>query len=383
MLKTSFDERDFDSSVRLDITGRIKLGSTTFEVRGQFAKGPKHTLTETEVDHFIQARIGNIKLSDIEQLHRQIMGQELSGYRGGIDTAGQDVTLNNLSFRVSYTKSVGPEPARNAPELLGEVTVGEVSSYAASLTFDTYGVTIAGAVSDVKIPNTNITIVKARLSFFIALNKGRTSQKTPRGAAKRKKALEGGNAGDAGEGGDGGHCQSKFEILGHIEYEKVTFEVGLYYAANKGEEGERDWLVYGSAGNIRLRDVWPSIENDSFLNLQLENVAVIASSKERPEIEQQELDEEEEEEEKEEEDGVENGTKAETVAKDGTAGEGADGKGINDSAPPNWDVLSQIGASHYPVEKGKPVNPPAPNLIAPRFPNLHHHFFLRTTRTAE
>jgi hypothetical protein len=80
VLSASFSEGSFASSVRLDISGLIKLGDATFRVQGQFAKGWQHTITWTWIqyysqlevplaveDHFIEAGIGTTPRSTMSK----------------------------------------------------------------------------------------------------------------------------------------------------------------------------------------------------------------------------------------------------------------------------------------------------------------------------
>lgn len=350
MLMASIDESNFDSSVRLDITGLIKIGDVNFEVQGQFSKGWKHNITWTWIqfdsyfgiplaqeDHFVQASIGDLKLSDIEKLHAQITGNQLSEHYDGDGTVGEKITFKNMAIRASCTKYVGAGLDRKALELHGQVTVGDISSYSASVTFATDGITIIGGVGDIKIPGTDVTIKKAGLKCFIALKKGNTSQKTSCGTDKENKSLEPERGGNKRE--------SSFAVLGVVKYESVTFKAGLYMSKKKNKT-DRDWLVFGSAEHIRLRDVWPSIAEDSFLNLQLENVAVIASSEDKARKQQQKHHQN-----KDENDSSDSGTKTEKIAKDGN--EENAGKENDDSAHSSWDVLSEIDAYNYPIVKGK------------------------------
>lgn len=346
VLNGSFSEGSFNSSIRLEISGLIKLGDATFSVQGQFVKGWKHAITWTWIqfhsqlevplvqeDHFIQASIGDFTFSDIKKLHAQIAGHGVSEQHDGDGIAGDTITFKNLTIRASCTKYLGAEGDRKALELLGEVTVGEVSSYSASLTFATDGITIIGGVSNVKIPDTDITIEEAGLRFFMALKKGNTSETTKGGR------------------------ESSFSVLGAVKYKSVTFKAGLHLARKQDKE-ERDWLVFGSADHIRLREIFPSIAEDSFLNLQLENVAIIASSEDR-----------------------------------GGHGQAED-NGVVDSdgsAHVNWDVLSEIQALGYPVVKGKQSRtwhhfipfPVLSDLSRTRFHDLRHHLLFPTAGATE
>ncbi|GAB1318701.1 hypothetical protein MFIFM68171_08911 [Madurella fahalii] len=256
MFSASFSESNFDSSVRLDIARLIKIGDGPGQlvVRGQFAKGWKHAITWTWIqfqshfsvplaqeDHFIEANLGDLTLSDIKRLHAQITGgQVMSEER---DSAGETITFRNIAIRASCTKYLGGKRDRKALEMLGEVTVGDMSSYSASLTFATDGITIIGGKEKTSDPSST----------------SESSLVTRNGGSREKASIS---------------------VLGIVKYESVIFKAGLYLIRMKNEK-ERDWLVFGSADRVRLREIWLSIAEDSFLNLKLDNVTVIASYRDR------------------------------------------------------------------------------------------------------
>jgi len=337
VLSASFSEGSFASSVRLDISGLIKVGDATFKVHGQFAKGWQHTITWTWMqyysqlgvplaveDHFIEASIGNFMLNDVKKLHAQIAGYGVSELHDDDKALGESITFNNLAIRASCTKYLGAEQDRKVLELLGEVTVGKMSSYSASLTFATEGITIIGGMSDVRIPGTdNMIIEEAGMRFFMALKKGEASNETLR-SSKESNGSEGKSLATGG-----GRCRRKtsLSVLGVVKYKHVIFKAGLHWTMNQDKK-DGGWLVFGSVGHIRLGEIFPSVAEDSFLNLQLENVAIIVSSEER------------------------GGTKQPSRHACGQAGNNG-GVESDDNDHASWDVLSEIEAYGYPITKGK------------------------------
>jgi hypothetical protein len=322
MLTASFREGSFNSSVKLDIMGLMKIGDDiSLEVQGQFAKGWMHNITWTwlqfqsqlgvplaQDDHFLQASIGNLTLSDIVKLHSRIaLGRELSEQDVSERTAGEVIKLQNATIKVSCTKYLGEKRYRKVLEVLGVVTVGDITSYSASLTFATDGITITGGVGNIQIPGTSLIIEKAGLKFSMDL------REKPQQAMLTNSTNNTQKAGTCEkEGSVSTKHKTSLSVLGIVKYQNVIFEAGLYLA-NKKDKDERDWLAFGLAGHLRLRDIWPAIPEDSFLNLQLENVAIIASSRDRPHT---------------------------TYGKQRDHGSG------------NWDALVEIGAYHYPISKG-------------------------------
>ncbi|KAH7310920.1 hypothetical protein B0I35DRAFT_439890 [Stachybotrys elegans] len=272
-LEASFYEGHFNSSISLDIGGQIKVGQGTFEVAGRFTKGWADSVTWTwldatgeslplaQEDYFIQAIMGNMNFRDLKDVYAQITGQQPA------DAGHDDMTFKNMSIKIACTKYTDSKLDRKSLELAGEVTVGDATTYSARLTFATEGIAVVGAVSNVHIPGTDVVIEKAGLRAFLALKT--SSVDSAEGAVVSKKDQKKETR---------KRRQSSFEILGVIHFHDVTFRAGFYTANN---EGKRDWLVFGSAERIRLREAWPDIPHNSFLNLQLENVSVIASSKDR------------------------------------------------------------------------------------------------------
>lgn len=289
-LEASFYEGHFSSSISLDIGGQIKVGGGTFDVGGRFAKGWANAVTWTWIegdeeapplaqeDYFIQASMGNMTLSDMKKIHAQITGQELA--EDGGDMTDDEITFKNMSIKISCTKYKDDKLDKRSLELAGEVTVGDTSTYSASLTFATEGISVTGAVSNVQIPGTDVVIEKAGLRAFLALKTSSSTEKpdTAKPGHDGSKSLV--SKGDSAKNETSKRRQSSFEILGVINFHDVIFEAGFYTGKSK-KDGERDWLAFGSAKHIRLRDAWPNIPIDSFLNLQLDNVTLIASSKAR------------------------------------------------------------------------------------------------------
>lgn len=144
-----------------------------------------------------------------------------------------------------------------------------------------------------------------------------------------------------------------------MKIEKVTVSVGIYTAQKKGKS-KRDWLLFGSVTSVALRELDANAEG-TFLDLQLDNVALIASS-EDIEVEDEEDDEtkKDEKDEKKTEEGVEKkNAKSEksvvrTESKEGKdQGKQAkkDDKGEDENA--HAGVLKTVKSYKYLIRKGK------------------------------
>lgn len=339
-LEASFYEGHFDSSISLDIRGQIKVGEGKFEVAGRFAKGWTDSVTWTwlnaagdkslalaQEDYFIQASMGDMKLRDLRNVHAQITGQQSAE---DDDAGHDDITFKNMSIKIACTKYTDSKLDRRSLELAGEVTIGDTSTYSAHLTFATEGISVVGAVSKVHIPGTDIVIEKAGMKAFLALKTSPMDDRTATSDSVASTRREIVSKKEEKKDGTRKHRQSSFEILGVIKFHDVTFKAGFYTAKNKGDK-KRDWLVFGSAEHIRLREAWPDIPHDSFLNLELENVSVIASSKDR----------------KRNRMGMEsNGVSHEHTKR-------IESKHYDNDTYGEWDVLHEIEALDYPIVQGE------------------------------
>ncbi|EXL52589.1 hypothetical protein FOCG_08380 [Fusarium oxysporum f. sp. radicis-lycopersici 26381] len=184
---------------------------------------------------------------------------------------------------------------------------------------------------------------------------------------------------------------SRFGILGVVEINKVAIKVGFYTEQKKDKE-KREWLAFGAIENVRLREIWNDIPEDNFLNLELRNIALIASSHERKKKNKDDKKEDEDgNEKKKKTDGDKE--KSDEVKPKAITNEVSDGEiWINsldvlkvaeeekpdkdlkeeerdedkdkreedenedeeeeEKEPDNWDVLGTVDAYNYPVVKG-------------------------------
>ncbi|ENH72169.1 hypothetical protein FOC1_g10006542 [Fusarium oxysporum f. sp. cubense race 1] len=261
-LKASFEEGDFRSTVKLKLSAELKLGDGTLKVKGQISRD----------DNFLEAEISGQKLPEKE------------------------------------TKKPDDEKKEDEKKTAG---VG-------SLTFASEGVAVQGGISDVRIPDTEITIKKAGLEIFFGFKSKKNEEKPdeksgndkkdskPTGESKPEvlgkdqdgevaekslvKSSDKSSAKTPSEKKEKDHKTkkvkrgSRFGILGVVKINKVDIKVdikvGLYTEQKKDKE-KREWLTFGAIENVRLREIWNDIPEDNFLNLELRNIALIASSHER------------------------------------------------------------------------------------------------------
>ncbi|KAF5568814.1 hypothetical protein FPHYL_2621 [Fusarium phyllophilum] len=407
-LKASFEEGDFRSTVKLELSAELKLGDGTFKVQGQISRD----------DNFLEAEIAGHKLPEKEMKksddEKKADEKKTSG--------GNEITFKEMKLKLSSKKSKEEKTTRKALELNGKVTFNEHSSAVGSLTFASEGVTVQGGISDVKIPDTEITIKKAGLEIFFGFKSKKSEEKPDENSGDDKKESKptGENKSERPGKDENGEVVQKslvksgdeppsqtpsekeekdnktkkvkrgnrFGILGVVEINKVTIKVGLYTEQKKDKE-KREWLAFGAVENIRLREIWNAIPEDNFLNLELRNIALIASSHERKKKKKDdETEDEDDDEKKEKADGEKEKSdevKTKTIKNKVSDGEvwinsldvftvteekpdgdskGEEGDGDEDKKedseedeeeqeePDNWDVLGTVDAYNYPVVKG-------------------------------
>ena len=80
---------------------------------------------------------------------------------------------------------------------------------------------------------------------------------------------------------------SEFAILGSVKVEELTVTVGFYTARSKGKT-KRDWVAFGSMSRLTMKEIVGEQVKGKFLDLSLENLALIASSDDRDKKEQKE-----------------------------------------------------------------------------------------------
>ncbi|EXK36626.1 hypothetical protein FOMG_09799 [Fusarium oxysporum f. sp. melonis 26406] len=409
-LKASFEEGDFRSTVKLELSAELELGDGTLKVKGQISRD----------DNFLEAEVGDLTLTDIKKMHAQISGQTLpeketkkpedEKKEDEKKTAGgNEITSKEMKLKLSSKKS----------------REEKTTSAVGSLTFASEGVTVQGGISDVKIPDTEIMIKKAGLEIFFGFKSKKNEEKPDEKSGKDKKDSK--PTGESkpevlGKDQDGEVAEkslvkssdkssaktpsekkekdhktkkikrgSRFGVLGVVEINKVAIKVGLYTEQKKDKE-KREWLAFGAIENVRLREIWNDIPKDSFLNLELRNIALIASPHERKKKKKDDKKEDEDgNEKKKKKDGdkeksdelkpkaitnevsdgeiwinsldvlkVAEEEKPDKDLKEEERDEDKDKKEEDEDEdeeeeakePDNWDVLGTVDAYNYPVVKG-------------------------------
>ncbi|KAF5592299.1 uncharacterized protein FSUBG_10192 [Fusarium subglutinans] len=299
-LKASFEEGDFRSTIKLGLSAELKLGDGTFKVQGQISRD----------DNYLEAEISGQKLPEKETKKSDEEKKADEKKTAG----GNEITFKEMKLKLSSKKSKEEKTTKKALELNGKVTFNQHSSAVGSLTFASEGVTVQGGISDVKIPETEVMIKKAGLEIFFGFKSKKIEEKSDEknGDDKKESKPTGDNEPEVpGKDQDGeveeesseklndeppaktpsekkgkdnkakkaerGNC---FGILGVVEINKIAIKVGLYTEQKKDKE-KREWLAFGAIENVRLREIWNDIPEGNFLNLELKNIALIASSHER------------------------------------------------------------------------------------------------------
>ncbi|OCL00817.1 uncharacterized protein K441DRAFT_710237, partial [Cenococcum geophilum 1.58] len=357
-LKTSFKEGDFKKSLKLELSADLTLGDGSFKVTGQISND----------NNFLKAEIGDLKLNEIKRIYQQISGQKSPvedskpSSKDEDETAGNDLIFEKLSLELSSKKIEEDKTTLRALQLDGRVTFNSSASANAKLRIASDGLTIEGGIDDYKIPDTEVTIKQAGLSIFIGFKqKGNkagddaesdnedASSTTSKNGEYRDFNLDDLSTYNSNQAiydkepkkkeskvvkckGKVVKRENKFEILGVIEIKNITVKVGIHISRKKGKT-KRDWLVFGAVEGITLSRISPELKG-TFLDLQLHNVAFIASSEAR---EKKRKDDGKIEEEKEKK-------KTEDEKKEDANDEG--------EKTASWDVLAQVKAYNYPIVSG-------------------------------
>ncbi|SCV51771.1 uncharacterized protein FFB14_12196 [Fusarium fujikuroi] len=412
-LKASFEEGNFRSTVKLELSAELKLGDGTFKVQGQISRD----------DNFLEVEVGDLTLTDIKKIHAQISGHKLpeketnkSDDQKKADekkmAGGNKITFKEMKLKLSSKKSKEEKTTRKALELNGNIAFNEHSSAVGNLTFASDGVTVQGGISDFKIPDTEIMIEKAGLEIFFGFRPKKIEEKLDEKSGDGKKESK--PTGESkpavpGKDQDGKMVEkslvkstdkppltktlsekketdnkaervkrgNRFGILGVVKINKITIKVGLYTEQKEGNE-RREWLAFGAIENVRLREIWNAIPEDSFLNLELRNIALIASSHDRKKKKKDDKTEDEGDDAGKSDEvkpkairnrvpdgevwinnlsvfAVSEGEKPDEDSKgkegDGNKDEKADEE-EEQKEPDNWDVLGTVDAYNYPVVKG-------------------------------
>ncbi|KAK2931735.1 Kelch-type beta propeller [Fusarium oxysporum f. sp. vasinfectum] len=246
------------------------------ELKASFEEGDFRS-TISRDDNFLEA----------EKIHAQISGQKLPEKETKKPddekkedekktSGGNEIAFKGMKLKLSNKKSKEEKTTRKALELNGKATFNEHSSAVGSLTFASEGVTVQGGISDVKIPDTEITIKKAGLEIFFGFKSKKNEEKSdeksgndkkdskPTGESKPEvlgkdqdgevaekslvKSSDKSSAKTPSEKKEKDHKTkkvkrgSRFGILGVVEINKVAIKVGLYTE-------KREWLAFGAIEN--------------------------------------------------------------------------------------------------------------------------------------
>lgn len=148
------------------------------------------------------------------------------------------VTFSTLSFLISKTSGI---------TLSGAVTVNGHTSAQATIALSTAGINITGSVGALVIPGGHVTVESASLDLTIS----------------REKFI--------------------VKLAGCVTVDNMNFEVSLYLNKTSGDHLE--YTLFGKfKGDLYLRDIVHSVAG-SFLDISLQNVALIVSNMEKPVVE--------------------------------------------------------------------------------------------------
>ncbi|SCV54209.1 uncharacterized protein FFB14_13525 [Fusarium fujikuroi] len=208
-----------DKTFSLSVEAQMVWHETTVSISGTYSK-----------DHYsLEAYVGNLALSDLEGLFKQLTGE------GELDVFDHDVKFNSIYLQVSTEGIV----------LSGSITINGHSSAGGCVTISKAGVSITGGVSDVSFEG--FEIHNAEFDVFIG----------------SKKSQE-----------DSGGRSTRFAISGDVSFCGIDVRAGVF--TQKDKDGPLKWAVYGEAsGNLSTASLCPVLK-DTFLDVTLSNLALVA-----------------------------------------------------------------------------------------------------------
>ena len=302
-------------------------------------------MTVWKDEQSLGAEVGDLSLTDLKKIHAQIQGHKVPEEKKTEENAakekkkkeeekkdeekeakGNDITFKKLRLDLSRKLAKKQKTYKASLTLEGHLNFNETASSSALLEINTDGLTISEGLSDFKIPETCVTIQQAQLFIFIGF-KHEEKNKKGDGKSENKSDPKNGNSdgmqlgnsskpevnkpsentekdGQADEAPmsvaktnnkekkteDSKQKQkrlSEFAILGSVKVEELTVTVGFYTARSKGKT-KRDWVAFGSMSRLTMKEIVGEQVKGKFLDLSLENLALIASSDDRDKKEQKE-----------------------------------------------------------------------------------------------
>ncbi|QRD87031.1 hypothetical protein F9C07_1000245 [Aspergillus flavus] len=333
-LKSSFEQGDFKKTLEFNLSADIKLGGGSFKVKGKISKA----------DSFLDAELGDVSLSDFKKIQAQMQGQHVPEEKKKEEkektaeeikkeaekkdeekkdekeeAQGHELIFKKIHVRISRQTIEKEQTWKGSLLFDGHVTFNGKSSARARLELTRDGLTISGGLADYQIPDTKVTIEQAQMKIYIGFKRSKKDKKIEESKTNDNKSItdassEKGKSGQPdqdettavvkagvdskpeksdtknvekpGENEKKTKRESEFAILGVVKIHEVPVSVG-FYMARKNDKEKRDWLAFGSVGNFTLSQLVPDLKGTDF-DLQLDNIALIASSEDREVTEEEE-----------------------------------------------------------------------------------------------
>lgn len=209
--------------VTFDFEATMAFGTGTLLFAGAYSEG----------DFWAESKVPRCTLEDIQNLYTSMTGRELKPFDHSVEF--EDITCridtNGLQFR-------------------GQITVHGHRSISAAISIKRDGIAITGALHDIKLGH--VTVKNVALDIFL----GRS--------AKNETSRESG-----------------FAITGKVTFHKMEIGVAVYLTDSKAKDAQ--WAVYGelTGEDMKLQKLAPEVK-DTWLDLELNQVAFIASSVDSP-----------------------------------------------------------------------------------------------------
>ena len=263
------------------------------------------------------AEVGDLSLTDLKEIHAQIQGREVPEEKktdGNSEeekkkkeedkkneekeTKGNDITFKKLRLDLSRKLAKKQKTYKASLTLEGHVNFNETASSSALLEINIFigfkheeknkkgdgksenksdpkngnsdGMQLGNSSKpEVNKPSENTEKDGQADGAPMSVAKTNNKEKKTEDSKQKQKRL------------------SEFAILGSVKVEELTVTVGFYTARSKGKT-KRDWVAFGSMSRLTRKEIVGEQVKGKFLDLSLENLALIASSDDRDKKEQKE-----------------------------------------------------------------------------------------------
>ncbi|KAF3184272.1 hypothetical protein TWF751_000251 [Orbilia oligospora] len=224
-------------NIAFGITAVMNFGDTDFYISGT------HGPAETKLTAWLRGLTLNDLIHAVEKL-----------FKVDLEEPDFEVVFEDLQFELSSVTGI---------VLAGTVVVDGYTSTTARIAIGKAGISIFGAINNVKIGE--VTLTQAAINITIPLSASKSA--SPNAVARPLPA--------------------SFSISGTVTFSDLEISAGLFFSKSAAgstpgaaNTSEKAWIVYGEfkdKNGLKASKLMPALEG-SFLNFSLRNIAFMASS---------------------------------------------------------------------------------------------------------